>query len=138
MNSFFTSDSSSSSSVSSNAVSSTRIIYTPSTFVRSSLIHLQKTGTLQGTHLHKNERSNQHSCLFFTLLSGTGKLLDIPQWRSGILNICPPITRNIWNGTVTVSANGLSGLEPIRARLFMRFLPPRGLSSSPTEAVWGF
>ena len=42
------------------------------------------------------------------------------------------------NGTVTVSANGLSGLEPIRARLFMRFLPPRGLSSSPTEAVWGF
>ena len=53
-------------------------------------------------------------------------------------NICPPITRNIWNGTVTVSANGLSGLEPIRARLFMRFLPPRGLSSSPTEAVWGF
>ena len=41
-----------------------------------------------------------------------------------------------WDGDR--SANGLSGLEPIRARLFMRFLPPRGLSSSPTEAVWGF
>lgn len=31
----------------SNSVSSNRIIYTPSSFARSSLIHLQETGTLQ-------------------------------------------------------------------------------------------
>lgn len=58
----------------SNSVSSNRIIYTPSTFARSSLIHLQETGTLQATHPHKNERSGLSSCLFFTVLSGSGRL----------------------------------------------------------------
>lgn len=58
----------------SNSVSSNRIIYTPSTFARSSLIHLQETGTLQATHPHKNERSGLSSCLFFTVLSGDGRL----------------------------------------------------------------
>lgn len=57
-----------------NSVSSNRIIYTPSTFARSSLIHLQETGTLQATHPHKNERSGLSSCLFFTVLSGSGRL----------------------------------------------------------------
>lgn len=58
----------------SNSVSSNRIIYTPSTFARSSLIHLQETGTLQATHPHKNERSDLRSCLFFTVLRGSGRL----------------------------------------------------------------
>ena len=58
----------------SNPVSSNRIIYTPSTFARSSLIHLQETGTLQATHPHKNERSGLSSCLFFTVLRGSGQL----------------------------------------------------------------
>ena len=57
-----------------NSVSSNRIIYTPSAFARSSLIHLQETGTLQATHPHKNERSGLSSCLFFTVLSGDGRL----------------------------------------------------------------
>ena len=55
-------------------VSSTRLIYTPSPFARSALIHLQETGTLQALHPHKNERSGLHSCLFFTVLSGSGRL----------------------------------------------------------------
>lgn len=58
----------------SNSVSSNRIIYTPSTFARSSLIHLQETGTLQAIHPHKNERSGLSSCLFFTVLRGSGQL----------------------------------------------------------------
>ncbi len=57
-----------------NSVASNRIIYTPSTFARSSLIHLQETGTLQATHPHKNERSGLSSRLFFTVLSGSGQL----------------------------------------------------------------
>ena len=57
-----------------DSVSSNRIIYTPSTFARSSLIHLQETGTLQATHPHKNERSGLTSCLFFTVLRGSGQL----------------------------------------------------------------
>lgn len=56
-----------------NSVSSNRIIYTPSTFARASLIHLQETGTLQAVYPHKNERSGLSSCLFFTVLSGDGK-----------------------------------------------------------------
>lgn len=57
-----------------NSVSSNRIIYTPSTFARSSLIHLQETGTLKALYPHKNERSSLSSCLFFTVLSGSGQL----------------------------------------------------------------
>lgn len=57
-----------------SSVSSNRIIYTPSTFARSSLIHLQETGTLQATYPHKNERSGLSSCLFFTVLRGSGRL----------------------------------------------------------------
>lgn len=60
---------------SSFAVSSTRIIYTPSSFARSSLIHLQETGKLQALHSHKSERSGLSSCLFFTVLSGAGELV---------------------------------------------------------------
>ena len=59
---------------SNTSVSSKRIIYTPSSFARSSLIHLQETGTLQALHPHKSERSSLHSCLFFTVLSGSGRL----------------------------------------------------------------
>ena len=54
--------------------SSSRVIYTPSPFARSSLIHLQETGTLQALHPHKSERSGLASCLFFTVLSGSGRL----------------------------------------------------------------
>ena len=53
---------------------SNRISYTLSTFARSSLIHLLETGTLQATHPHTNERSGLSSCLFFTVLSGSGRL----------------------------------------------------------------
>ena len=62
------------SSNNSDIVSSARLIYTPSPFARSSLLHLQETGTLQALHPHKNERSGLNSCLFFTVLSGSGKL----------------------------------------------------------------
>ncbi len=56
------------------SASSTRIIYTPSSFAHSSLIHLQETGTLQATYPHKSERSGLSSCLFFTVVDGDGRL----------------------------------------------------------------
>lgn len=67
-------------------VSSTRIIYTPSSFARSSLIHLQETGTLQAIYPHKSERSGLNSCLFFTVVDGDGRLTydgDIYELRTG-------------------------------------------------------
>ncbi len=55
-------------------VSSKRIIYTPSLFARSSLLHLQETGTLHASNVHKSSRENLLSYLFFIVLSGAGIL----------------------------------------------------------------
>ena len=40
----------------SSSVSSSRIIYTPSTFARTSLLHLQEVGSLQAVHPHVSQR----------------------------------------------------------------------------------
>ncbi len=58
----------------SSLVSSTRILYTPSLFARSSLFHLQETGTLQALHPHASARSGLASFLFFIVDSGNGTL----------------------------------------------------------------
>ena len=46
----------------SSSVSSSRIIYTPSTFARTSLLHLQEVGSLQAVHPHVSQW-----CRFFAL-----------------------------------------------------------------------
>ena len=58
----------------SSSVSSSRIIYTPSTFARTSLLHLQEVGSLQAVHPHISTRTNLLSFLCFIVLSGEGKL----------------------------------------------------------------
>ena len=58
----------------SSSVSSSRIIYTPSTFARTSLLHLQEVGSLQAVHPHVSQRSDLVSFLCFVVLSGEGKL----------------------------------------------------------------
>ena len=55
-------------------VSSNRVLYTPSTFARTSLLHLQEIGTLQALAPHTSSRSNLQSFLFFTVFSGSGVL----------------------------------------------------------------
>ena len=55
-------------------VSSNRVLYTPSAFARSSLLHLQEIGTLQALAPHTSSRSNLQSYLYFTVLSGSGEL----------------------------------------------------------------
>lgn len=56
------------------AESSSRIIYTPSTFARTSLLHLQEAGSFQAVYPHTSKRSDLVSCLCFVVLSGTGEL----------------------------------------------------------------
>ena len=56
-------------------VSSNRILHTPSSFARSSLLHLQEIGTLQALAPHTSSRFNLQSYLFFTVLSGSGVLI---------------------------------------------------------------
>ena len=58
----------------SSSVSSSRIIYTPSTFARTSLLHLQEVGSLQAVHPHISQREDLVSFLCFIVLSGEGTL----------------------------------------------------------------
>lgn len=55
-------------------VQSDRIIYTPSPFARSNLIHLQEIGELQARRPHASQRENLASYLCFVVLSGSGEL----------------------------------------------------------------
>ena len=55
-------------------VSSNRVLYTPSAFARTSLLHLQEIGTLQALAPHTSSRFNLQSYLFFTVLFGSGVL----------------------------------------------------------------
>lgn len=56
-------------------VSSNRVLYTPSSFAKTSLLHLQEIGTLQALAPHTSSRFNLQSYLFFTVLSGSGVLI---------------------------------------------------------------
>lgn len=58
----------------SNLVTSSRILYTPSSFAKTSLIHLQEIGSLQAQQPHTSKRENLSSYLFFVVLSGSGTL----------------------------------------------------------------
>ena len=55
-------------------VSSSRILYTPSSFAKQSLLHLQETGTLRAEQPHTSRRAKLSSLLFFVVLSGEGIL----------------------------------------------------------------
>ena len=58
----------------SSSVTSSRILYTPSTFARTSLLHLQEIGSLQAIHPYTSKRTNLTSFLCFVVLSGNGTL----------------------------------------------------------------
>ena len=55
-------------------VTSNRILYTPSSFARSSLLHLQEIGELEARRAHTSSRSGLQSFLFFTVVAGSGSL----------------------------------------------------------------
>jgi len=57
-----------------DVVESKRILYTPSPFARTNLIHLQEIGQLTAHQPHTSRRKNLSSFLFFTIMSGSGRL----------------------------------------------------------------
>ena len=57
-----------------STVSSDRILYTASSFARTSLLHLQEIGNLRAIKPHTSSRSNLRSFLFFIVEEGSGKL----------------------------------------------------------------
>ena len=59
----------------SSVVSSNRILYTPSSFAKSSLLHLQEIGELEARRSHTSSRSKLQSYLFFMVTGGSGSLL---------------------------------------------------------------
>ncbi len=58
----------------SSIVASNRLLYTPSTFARTTLLHLQEIGELEAKRSHTSSRSNLQSFLFFTVVDGAGSL----------------------------------------------------------------
>lgn len=58
----------------SSSVRASRIIYTPSTFARTSLVYLQEVGSFESLSPHVSKRSNLVSFLCFIVLSGRGQL----------------------------------------------------------------
>lgn len=58
----------------SSSVNSSRVLYTPSSFARTSLLHLQEVGSLQAVHPHTSTRKDLVSFLCFVVLSGKGEL----------------------------------------------------------------
>lgn len=57
-----------------DSVEASRVIYTPSGFAKSSLLHIQEIGVLQATKQHRSNHKNLNSFLFFIVHSGTGEL----------------------------------------------------------------
>lgn len=55
-------------------VATSRILYTPSAFAKSSLIYLQEVGKLTAQRPHTSKRTNLSSYLFFIVLDGTGEV----------------------------------------------------------------
>ena len=55
-------------------VTSRRIIYTPSSFAKASLLYLQETGHLKAQKPHTSRRQDLVSYLFFIVMSGSGSL----------------------------------------------------------------
>ena len=64
----------------SSSVQSSRILYTPSTFARTSLLHLQEVGLLQAIHPHTSTRTDLVSFLCFVVLAlNEGRLVIIDE-----------------------------------------------------------
>ncbi len=57
-----------------SSVSSSRVLYTPSSFARSSLLYLQETGHLTALRPHVSGRDRLSSYLFFVVREGSGWL----------------------------------------------------------------
>lgn len=56
------------------SVQSSRILYTPSPFARSSLFHLQEVGSLKAIRPHTSKREKLQSFLCFVVTDGAGQL----------------------------------------------------------------
>ena len=61
--------------ISSPSVRSSRILYTPSPFARSSLLHLQEVGSLTAIKPHTSKREKLQSYLCFVVEDGEGELV---------------------------------------------------------------
>ena len=65
-----------------NSVKSKRIIYTPSNFAKTNLLHLQEVGKLTAIKPHANSREGLNSFLFFVVTDGMGELMyDNKKYR---------------------------------------------------------
>lgn len=66
-------------------VQSNRILYTPSVFAKTNLIHLQEAGELTALQPHSSSREHLNSYLFFLVLDGTGTI----QYENRTISLKP-------------------------------------------------
>ena len=91
-------------------VSSNRVLYTPSSFARTSLLHLQEIGTLQALAPHTSKRDGLQSYLFFTVLNGSGELSYDGKEYSLHQGDCVFIDcRKAYSHTTPISSNNAIG-----------------------------
>lgn len=57
------------------SVTTNRILYTPSTFARTNLYHIQEVGSLRATKAHISQRENLMSFLCFVPTAGSGEMI---------------------------------------------------------------
>ncbi len=87
-------------------VSSNRVLYTPSSFAKSSLLHLQEIGELSALRAHTSSRSNLQSFLFFVVIKGSGTLIydgKLIRWRRRAVCLSTVKTPTLTQQTKTIS-----------------------------------
>ncbi len=90
-------------------VTSERILYTPSGFAKTYLVHLQEIGRLEARRPHQSRRDNLSSYLFFMVLHGAGQLSYLGQTHPLTAGDCVFI--DCQNGYSHLSSNDLWTLQ---------------------------
>lgn len=112
-------------------VNTSRIIYTPSSFAKLALLHLQEIGTLQATKPHTSGRENLSSYLFFVVLSGSGNLTyddtnyELKQGDCVFINCRKPYSHATSNDLWKLSWVHFDG--PTADNIYMKYLERGGL-----------
>ena len=104
-------------------VLSNRIIYTPSEFAKSSLIHLQETGTLQAKHPHKSSRNGelrynektyrltQNHCIFIDCRQPYAHTTSNDLWSLKWVHFCGQSMAEIYNKYLNRGGEPVFSLE---------------------------
>ncbi len=111
-------------------VNSTRIQYTPSTFARSSLLHLSETGTLTALQPHTSSRTNLGGYLLLVVEAGGGlvkvgrKEYEMKSGDAAFIDCSKPYSHSTAKELWTISWCHFNG--PSLSLIYSKFLERSG------------